>query len=117
MELKLAGAAMVSKSKVKSAASRFFFVTDFSVTEVFCVTRFFCAEELFFVARFFFVTGTIVPIPIHVCRASFGSRTIFVCSEVWKGCPNADAEWGLVLRTTTGGRVRMRSVKNRLESY
>jgi len=22
----------------------------------------------------------------------------FYCSEVWKGCPNADAEWGVVLR-------------------
>ena len=59
MELKLAGAAMDSKSKVKSAASRFFFVTDF-----FAVTR------LFFVMRFFFVTGTIVPVPIP-CVPSF----------------------------------------------
>ena len=71
MELKLAGAAMDSSSKAKSAASRFFFVTDFpAVTRFLFVTRFFCADKLFFVARFFFVTGTIVPIPIP-CVPSF----------------------------------------------
>ena len=71
MELKLTGAAMDSKSKVKSAASRFFFVTDFfAVTRLFFVMRFLCAEKLFFVARFFFVTGTIVPVPIP-CVPSF----------------------------------------------
>jgi hypothetical protein len=116
VELKLAGAAMDSRSKVKSAASRLFFVTDFSLTKVFGVTRFFGAEKLFIVARFFFVTGTIVPVPIPCVPNFLGSRPDFFCSEVWKGCPNADAEWGLVLRATTGDRVRMRSVKNRLES-
>ena len=71
MVLKLAGVAMDSKSKVKSAANRFFFVTDFfAVTRFLFVTRFFCAEKLFSVARFFFVTGTIVPIPIP-CVPSF----------------------------------------------
>jgi len=58
VELRLAGAAMDSRSKVTSAASRFGFATDFFVT------RFFCTEKLFFVARFFFVTGTIVPVPV-----------------------------------------------------
>src|ERR1700730_5286451 len=62
---------MDSKSKVKSAANRFFFVTDFfAVTRFLFVTRFFCAEKLLFVARFFFVTGTIVPVPIP-CVPSF----------------------------------------------
>lgn len=78
MPLKLAGAAMESKSKVK-AASRLFFVTDFfAVARFLFVTRFFGAEKLFFVARSSFVTGTIVPVPIPVCRASFGSWPVFL---------------------------------------
>ena len=59
MELKLAGEATDSKSKLKSEASRFFLVTRF-----FAVTKFFFAARFFFATEGFFVTGTIVPIPI-----------------------------------------------------
>src|ERR1700693_4432863 len=52
------------RSKVKSAASRFFFVTDFFVTKVFFVADF------FFVTQRSFVTDTIVPVPIP-CVPSF----------------------------------------------
>jgi len=64
--LKLAGEATDNRSKVKSEASRFFFVRQlFFVKLNFFVTRlFFDVRKLFFVARFFFVTGTIAPIPI-----------------------------------------------------
>jgi hypothetical protein len=118
VEPKLAGAAMDSRSKVKSEASRFFFVADvFAVTKFSFVTRFFFAEKLFIVARFFFVTSKIGPHSDSMCaELPLEAGVFFVCSEVWKGCPNADAEWDLALRATTGGKVRMRSVKNRLES-
>ena len=59
VELKLAGEAMDSRSKAKSAASRFFFAR-----QLFFVKLVFFARQLFFVTRLFFVTGTIVPIPI-----------------------------------------------------
>jgi hypothetical protein len=59
VELKLAGEATDSRSKVKSEASRFLFVTEF-----FAVTQFFFVMTFFVVAKSFFVTGTIVPIPI-----------------------------------------------------
>jgi hypothetical protein len=70
--LKLAGAAMDSKSRVKSAASRFFFVTNFFASNFsvmsFSVTKLFVT--FFFVAKVFFVADTIVPIPIP-CVPSF----------------------------------------------
>ena len=98
---KLAGAATDSSSAAKSEATRLFFATEF-----FFVTRLFCA------------TGTIVPIPISCAGLPLEAACV-VRSEVQKGVSDADAdaEWGLVLFATTGGRVRMRSVKNRLESY
>ena len=107
MELKLAGEAIDSRNKAASEAIRFFFVA-----------KFFFVAEFFVVTKFCFVTGTIVPIPIP-CAGLPLEAGLFVCSEVQKGVSDADAdaEWGLVLFATTGGRVRMRSVKNRLESY
>jgi hypothetical protein len=59
VELKLAGEATDSRSKVKSEASRFFFVTEF-----FAAKKFGFVARFFFATKGFFVTGTIVPIPI-----------------------------------------------------
>jgi hypothetical protein len=105
VELKLAGEAIDSRNKAASEAINFFFVT-----------KFFFVAEFFVVTKFFFVTGTIVPIPIP-CAGLRMEAGLFVCSEVQKGVSDADAEWGSVLLATTGGAVRMRSVKNGLESY
>ena len=105
MVLKLAGAATDSINKVKSEATKLFFARQLLF-----------ATLVFFVTRLFFVTGTIVPIPI-LCAGLPLEAVCVVRSEVQKGVSDADAEWGLVLFATTGGRVRMRSVKNRLESY
>jgi hypothetical protein len=52
------------------------------------VAKLFFVARCFLAAKTFFVTGTIIPIPIPC------AGLIFVCSEVWKGVPNADAEWG-----------------------
>ena len=92
MELKLAGEAMDSRNKVMSEASKFFFVT----------TVFVC---------------TIVPIPIPCAGLLLEAGLICLLGGTEGGCPNADAEWGLVLSATTGGRVRMRSVNSTLEGY
>ena len=102
MELKLAGEAMDSRNKVASEASRFFFVMKFLVSEFLVATK------------VFFVVATILPIPIPCTGLPLEAGLIFVCSEVRKGGSDADAEWGLVLFATTGGKVRMRSVKNGL---
>ena len=74
MALKLAGEAMDSRNKVRSEASKFFFVT-----------RFFFVTEFFVVTKFFFVTGTIVPIPIPCTGLLWKPALIFICSEVRKG--------------------------------
>ena len=92
MELKPAGEAMDSRNKAQSEESRFFFVT-----------------------KGFFVTGTIVRNPISCVLVFHWKPACFVCSEVRRGASDADVEWGLVWLATTGGRVRMRSVIDRLE--
>src|ERR1700738_374992 len=98
---------MDSRNKVRSEASKFFFVT-----------RFFFVTEFFVVTKFFFVTGTIVPIPIPCADLPLEAGfDFYLLGGTEGGCPNADAEWGLVLRETTGGEVRMRSVKSTLEDY
>jgi hypothetical protein len=107
----LAGVATDSRNKVNSEATKLFFASEF-----FLARQLLFAALVFFVTRLFCATGTIVPIPISCAGLPLEAACV-VCSEVQKGVSDADAEWGLVLFATTGGRVRMRSVKNRLESY
>jgi hypothetical protein len=91
VELKLAGEAMDSRNKAASEAINFVLVT-----------------------RFFFVTGTIVPIPIRCAGLPLEAGLICLLGGTEGGVSDADAEWRLVLLATTGGKVRMRSVKNGL---
>src|SRR6202035_2973742 len=68
------------------------------------VARFFIATKVFL------ATGTIVPIPIPCAGLPLEAGLIRLLGGT-EGVSDADAEWGLVLRATTGGKVRMRSGK------
>ena len=92
MELKLAGEVMNSRNKAKSDASRFFFAK-----QLFFVTLVFAATTFLAVTKSFFVTGTIVLIPIPCAGLLLEAGLICLLGGTEGGCPNADAEWGLVL--------------------